>query len=51
MEASDQTNNDHIFYLAKNVLIALTSSLKWSGGTYVFSELNYRNDVGIYACT
>lgn len=29
MEASDQTNNDHIVILAKNVLIiALTSSLK-----------------------
>lgn len=29
MEAGDQTNNDHIVILAKNVLIALISSLKW----------------------
>lgn len=51
MEASDQTNNDHIVILAKNVLIiALEHFLSEmiSGGTYVFSELNYRNVVSMY---
>lgn len=49
MEASDQTNNDHIVILVKNVLIALTFSLKWYlGETHVFSELNYRNVVSMY---